>query len=59
MLENSEGAWALPVSPTEVVALTLTEDLLAPVEGSWLAQPLIELRSCPSVTQRISTLSLC
>jgi predicted DNA-binding transcriptional regulator YafY len=45
LLETSEGAWAIPVSPTEVVALMLTEDLLAPVEGSWLAQPLTELRA--------------
>jgi predicted DNA-binding transcriptional regulator YafY len=45
LLEGSEGAWAIPVSPTEVVALMLTEDLLAPVEGSWLAQPLTELRA--------------
>jgi len=50
LLETSESAWAIPVNPTEVVALMLTEDLLAPVEGSWLAEPLAKLRSRLSAT---------
>jgi predicted DNA-binding transcriptional regulator YafY len=45
LLETSESSWAIPVNPTEVVALMLTEDLLDPVEGSWLAEPLANLRS--------------
>jgi predicted DNA-binding transcriptional regulator YafY len=50
LLETSESSWAIPVNPTEVVALMLTEDLLAPVEGSWLAEPLANLRSRLSST---------
>ena len=50
LLETSESSWAIPVNPTEVVALMLTEDLLAPVEGSWLAEPLANLRSRLSAT---------
>ena len=50
LLETSEGSWAIPVNPTEVVALMLTEDLLAPVEGSWLAEPLSNLRARLSST---------
>src|SRR5260370_21976806 len=34
-LESGEGSWVVPVNPTEVMALMLTEDLLAPAEGSW------------------------
>src|SRR5580692_12651223 len=34
LLESGEGAWTVPVGPTEVVALMLSEDLLAPVEGT-------------------------
>lgn len=45
LLETGEGSWSIPVNPTEVVALMLTEELLAPVEGSWLAEPLSKLRS--------------
>jgi hypothetical protein len=43
LLETSESSWAIPANPTEVVALMLTEDLLAPVEDSWLAEPLANL----------------
>jgi proteasome accessory factor B len=50
LLETSESSWAIPVNPTEVVALMLTEDLLAPVEGSWLAEPLTNLRARLSST---------
>jgi predicted DNA-binding transcriptional regulator YafY len=50
LLETSESSWAIPVNPTEVVALMLTEDLLAPVEGSWLAEPLANLRARLSST---------
>jgi proteasome accessory factor B len=38
------------VNPTEVVALMLTEDLLAPVEGTWLAEPVAKLRARLSAT---------
>jgi predicted DNA-binding transcriptional regulator YafY len=44
-LESGEGSWVVPVNPTEVMALMLTEDLLAPVEGSWIAEPLLRLRA--------------
>jgi predicted DNA-binding transcriptional regulator YafY len=50
LLETSESSWAILVNPTEVVALMLTEDLLAPVEGSWLAEPLANLRARLSAT---------
>jgi predicted DNA-binding transcriptional regulator YafY len=45
VLKSGEGAWSVPVQPTQVLALALSEELLAPVEGSWLAHPLRELRS--------------
>ena len=45
LLEGGEGSWAVPISPTEVVALMLTEDLLSPAEGSWLAGPIQRLRT--------------
>jgi predicted DNA-binding transcriptional regulator YafY len=44
-LESGEGSWVVPVNPTEVMALMLTEDLLAPAEGSWVAEPLVRLRA--------------
>jgi len=44
-LESGEGSWVVPVNPTEVMALMLTEDLLAPAEGSWVAEPLLKLRA--------------
>lgn len=43
-LESGEGSWVVPINPTEVMALMLTEDLLAPTEGSWVAEPLLKLR---------------
>ena len=51
LLETSESSWAIPVNPTEVVALMLTEDLLAPVEGSWLAEPLLSRNPSPRLMQ--------
>ena len=45
LLESGEGAWTVPVGPSEVVALMLSEDLLAPVEGSWMAEALGRLRT--------------
>lgn len=45
LLETGEGAWTVPVGPTEVVALMLSEELLASVEGTWLAESLGHLRS--------------
>ncbi len=45
LLETGEGSWTLPISPTEVLALMLSEDLLAPAEGSWLARPIQRLRT--------------
>lgn len=44
-LEAGEGSWVVPVTPTEVMALMLAEDLLAPAEGSWIAEPLLKLRA--------------
>jgi len=44
VLRQGEGAWSLPIQPTELLALTLAEDLFAPAEGSWLASPIQELR---------------
>ena len=45
LLEQGEGAWSIPLTPTELLALAMTEDLLAPVEGTVLAEPLRELAS--------------
>lgn len=44
VLAQGEGGWSIPVQPTEVLVLALSEDLMAPVRGSYLAQPLRELR---------------
>ena len=44
MLEPTEGAWTLPLQPTQLLGLALAEDLFSPAEGSWLAAPLRELR---------------
>lgn len=43
-LTVGEGAWSIPLEPTQAMALYLSEDLLAPVKGSFLADPLAELR---------------
>ena len=45
LLEAGEGAWSVPVNPSEVVALMLSEDLLAPIEGSSMAESLGRLRT--------------
>jgi predicted DNA-binding transcriptional regulator YafY len=45
LLEAGEGAWSVPVNPSEVVALMLSEDLLAPAEGSSMAESLGRLRA--------------
>jgi predicted DNA-binding transcriptional regulator YafY len=45
VLETGEGAWSIPVQPTQVLALALSADLFEPIEGSWLAEPLRALRS--------------
>lgn len=45
LLEAGEGAWSVPVNPSEVVALMLSEDLLSPVEGSSMAESLGRLRA--------------
>jgi predicted DNA-binding transcriptional regulator YafY len=45
LLEGGEGAWSVPVNPSEVVALLLIEDLLAPLDGSSMAESLGRLRS--------------
>ncbi len=44
-LGAGEGAWTIPVQATQVLALALAGDLLAPAEGSWLAEPLSDLRA--------------
>lgn len=45
LLTPTEGGPAIPVHPTEMVALLLSEQALAPLVGSALAEPLVELRS--------------
>jgi predicted DNA-binding transcriptional regulator YafY len=42
--EGSELSWSVPVNPTHVVALDLLQQLLEPLAGSWLAEPINELR---------------
>jgi predicted DNA-binding transcriptional regulator YafY len=45
LLEAGEGAWTVPVSPSEVVALMLSEDLLEATSGTWMAESLGRLRN--------------
>jgi predicted DNA-binding transcriptional regulator YafY len=45
LLGGSEGGWTVPLDPTQILALALTEELFAPLEGSYLAEPLAELRT--------------
>ena len=45
VLQPGEGGLSLPVDPTQLLALSLTEDLLAPIEGSSLAESIRELRT--------------
>lgn len=44
-LTASEGAPAIPVEPTEMIALLLSEQAMAPLRGSALAEPLVRLRA--------------
>ena len=44
LLGPDEGGWAIPLSPTEVLAVSLSRDLMSPVEGSWITEALDELR---------------
>ncbi len=45
VLRVGEGAWTVPIRPTELMALILAEDLMAPVRDSMLFGPLAEIRS--------------
>jgi predicted DNA-binding transcriptional regulator YafY len=44
LLEPSEGGPVVPIQPTEMVALVLSEQVMAPLRGSELAEPLSRLR---------------
>jgi predicted DNA-binding transcriptional regulator YafY len=44
VLRQGEGGFVMPIEPSEVLALSLIDDLLAPIAGSYLADPLEELR---------------
>jgi predicted DNA-binding transcriptional regulator YafY len=45
LLAPSEGGPAVPIQPTEMIALLLSEQVMAPLRGSELAEPLMRLRS--------------
>ena len=45
ILDPSEGGTLLPVQPTEVMALLLSEQMMEPLTGSELGEPLRRLRS--------------
>lgn len=45
VLGPGEGGWTIPVDPTEVLALSLSDELLAPLRGSYLEEPFAELRA--------------
>ena len=45
ILAPTEGGQVLPIQPTEMVALLLSEQVLEPLRGSELAEPLVRLRS--------------
>lgn len=45
LLSPSEGGPAVPIQPTEIIALLLSEQAMAPLRGSELAEPLVRLRS--------------
>jgi predicted DNA-binding transcriptional regulator YafY len=45
LLAPSEGGPTVPVHPSEMIAVLLSEQLLAPLEGSELAEPLTRLRA--------------
>jgi predicted DNA-binding transcriptional regulator YafY len=42
---SAEGAWSVSVDPTMVLSLMLSQDLLAPLQGTVLVEPLQELRA--------------
>jgi len=44
LLTPSEGGPAIPIQPTEMIALLLSEQVMAPLSGSELAEPLVRLR---------------
>lgn len=45
VLRSDAGGWSVPVDPSEVIALALTEELLSPLRGTALAEPLASLRA--------------
>jgi predicted DNA-binding transcriptional regulator YafY len=45
MLAPSEGGLSLPIHPSELIGLLLSEQVMAPLEGTELAEPLSNLRS--------------
>lgn len=45
LLAPSEGGTVVPVQPTEIVALLLSEQVMEPLRGSELAGPLVRLRA--------------
>ncbi len=45
LLAPSEGGPVTPVQPTEMVALLLSEQVMEPLRGSELAEPLVRLRA--------------
>jgi len=45
VLEPREGGWMVPVEPTELLVIALAEDLFGHLRGSWLADPLAQLRA--------------
>jgi predicted DNA-binding transcriptional regulator YafY len=45
LLSPSEGGAVVPVQPTEIIALLVSEQALEPLKGSELAEPLSRLRS--------------
>jgi predicted DNA-binding transcriptional regulator YafY len=45
LLRPAEGGPTVPVQPTEMIALLLSEQMMAPLHGSELAEPLTGLRA--------------
>jgi len=45
LLDTSEGGTSLPIQPTEIIALLLSEQVMEPLQGSELAGPLTRLRT--------------
>lgn len=44
ILRGGEGGWYIPLDPSELLALLLTEELLEPARGTFLFEPLAALR---------------